>query len=98
MSEVDKLVEETNRKIQDRKRQGRPATTNAEQLKAEKKKYFDMVFGEDPIPLKTPEDAGKYCVYHSQGPAKRGRGRGRPAGRGRGADAFDADLDVLFGT
>lgn len=101
MSEVDKLVEETNKKIQDRKRQGRPATTDPDRVEAERKKYFDMVFGNDQLPPeKTSDDVGKYCVYSSQRPSKRGRGGGRGRGRGRpagggGGQFDDAVNDIL---
>ncbi len=105
MSEVDKLVEETNRKIQDRKRQGRPATLDAAKKAKEKEKYFMMVFGSKTgPPPKGPEDSGKYCVYNSQGAAKRGRGGGgrggfgRGGGGGGGSASYQADIDIVMGS
>jgi hypothetical protein len=101
MTEVDKIVEETNRLIQDRKRQGRPSTTDPQKLELERKKYFFMVFGPNRPPPKMPEDNGKYSVYQSQGASKRGRGggagRGGGGGRRRGADDMDADLNFVMG-
>ena len=70
--------------LRDRLKRGQPATQDAAQLEKQKSKMFLMVFGHALPPMKTAEDEGKYCMYVSQGQAKRGRGAGGVRGSGRG--------------